>query len=274
MKLLNTESTYQMLQPFTTIEQLNANTIAIRQQFGKQLTKATREVLDVLHRYASKYYGVCYLSKSKIANMLDISRRTVIRACELLESLGIIVQYELKRHNGDKRQSSNAIVFLSQIAAREAFGQVDEPMSDNMRINNDVTPACHSIDAPHKAPEKNINNTYDTGERAALIKNGLVSKLPKTLKYALAPFFDAEELYEMVGVVYKAKASVDRDIQIEDYEKEYYDTILKVTSSYKLGKVRDFAAVLYVAIKKLTRNIAFSNYFLTRQIEGEIGFNE
>lgn len=263
MKLLNTESTYQMLQPFTTIEQLNANTIAIRQQFGKQLTKATREVLDVLHRYASKYYGVCYLSKSKIANMLDISRRTVIRACELLESLGIIVQYELKRHNGDKRQSSNAIVFLSQIAAREAFGQVDEPMSDNMRINNDVTPACHSINAPHKTPEKNINNTYDTGERAALIKNGLVSKLPKTLKYALAPFLDAEELYEMVGVVYKAKASVDRDIQIEDYEKEYYDTILKVTSSYKLGKVRDFAAVLYVAIKKLTRNIAFSNYFLT-----------
>lgn len=263
MRLLNTESTYKMLAPFTSIEQLNANTKAIRQQFGKQLTKATREVLDVLHRYASKYYGLCYLSKSKIADMLGISRRTVIRACDLLESLGIIVQYELMRHKGDKRQSSNAIVFLSQISAREAIGQAGEVVSDNMRAQH-VTPECHAIDALSDTPQKDLNNTYDTGERAALIKNGLVSKLPKTLKYALAPFFDAEELYEMVGVVYKAKASVDRDIQIEDYEKEYYDTILKVTSSYKLGKVRDFAAVLYAAIKKLTRNIAFSNYFLTR----------
>lgn len=264
MKLLNTESTYKMLAPFTSIEQLNANTKAIRQQYGKQLTKATREVLDVLHRYASKYYGLCYLSKSKIADMLGISRRTVIRACDLLESLGVIVQYELMRHNGDKRQSSNAIVFLTQISARDEFGQAVGVVSDNMSVTSDVTPECHAIDALSDTPQKDLNNTYDTGERAALIKNGLVSKLPKTLKYALAPFFDAEELYEMVGVVYKAKASVDRDIQIEDHEKEYYDTILKVTSSYKLGKVRDFAAVLYVAIKKLTRNIAFSNYFLTR----------
>lgn len=263
MRLLNTESTYKMLAPFTSIEQLNANTKAIRQQFGKQLTNATREVLDVLHRYASKYYGLCYLSKSKIADMLGISRRTVIRACDLLESLGIIVQYELMRYKGDKRQSSNAIVFLTQISARDAFGQADGVVLDNMHAEH-VTPECHAKDSLCDTPQKDLNNTYDTGERAALIKNGLVSKLPKTLKYALAPFFDAEELYEMVGVIYKAKASVDRDIQIEDHEKEYYDTILKVTSSYKLGKVRDFAAVLYVAIKKLTRNIAFSNYFLTR----------
>lgn len=255
MKLLNTESTYKMLAPFTSIEQLNANTKAIRQQFGKQLTRATREVLDVLHRYASKYYGLCYLSKSKIADMLGISRRTVIRACDLLESLGVIVQYELMRHNGDKRQSSNAIVFLSQIAAREAFGQVGDVVSDNMH----VTPECHAIDALSDTPQKDLNNTYDTGERAALIKNGLVSKLPKTLKYALAPFFDAEELYEMVGVVYKAKASVDRDIQIEDHEDTFRETILSVVNAFKRGKTKSFPAVLYRAIQATTQSISLKN---------------
>ncbi|MCY9546759.1 helix-turn-helix domain-containing protein [Lysinibacillus xylanilyticus] len=264
MKLLNTEKTYRMLQPFESIEQLNANTKAIRQQFGKQLTKATREVLDVLHRYASKYYGVCYLSKSKIADMLGISRRTVIRACELLESLGIVVQYELKRHNGDKRQSSNAIVFLSQIAARESFGQAIEIVSDNMHNhveNRNVTPECHSVNAPDKAPKKDINNTYDTRESAALIKNGLVSKLPKTLKYALAPFFDAEELYEMVGVIYKAKASVDRDIQIEDHEDTFRETILSVINTFKRGKAKSLPAVLYHAIQSTTRSISLKGRF-------------
>lgn len=248
MRLLNTESTYKMLAPFTSIEQLNTNTKAVRQQFGKQLTKATREVLDVLHRYASKYYGLCYLSKSKIADMLGISRRTVIRACDLLESLGIIVQYELMRHNGDKRQSSNAIVFLSQISAREAFGQ---------EVEVDVTPECHAIDALSDTPQKDLNNTYDTGERATLIKNGLVSKLPKTLKYALAPFFDAEELYEMVGVIYKAKASVDRDIKIEDHEEMYREAILSVMNAFKRGKAKSLPAVLYCAIQRVTSSILY-----------------
>lgn len=248
MRLLNTESTYKMLAPFTSIEQLNANTKAVRQQFGKQLTKATREVLDVLHRYASKYYGICYLSKSKIADMLGISRRTVIRACDLLESLGIIVQYELMRHNGDKRQSSNAIVFLSQISAREAFGQ---------EVEVDVTPECHAKDALCDTPQKDLNNTYDTGESATLIKNGLVSKLPKTLKYALAPFFDAEELYEMVGVIYKAKASVDRGIKIEDHEEMYREAILSVMNAFKRGKAKSLPAVLYCAIQRVTSSILY-----------------
>lgn len=268
MRLLNTESTYKMLAPFTSIEELNANTKAIRQQFGKQLTKATREVLDVLHRYASKYYGLCYLSKSKIADMLGISRRTVIRACDLLESLGIIIQYELMRHKGDKRQSSNAIVFLTQISARDAsFRQANEVMSDNMSVISDVTPECHAIDALSDTPQKDLNNTYDTGERAALIKNGLVSKLPKTLKYALAPFFDAEELYEMVGVIYKAKASVDRNIKIEDHEDTFRETILSVINAFKRGKTKSLPAVLYRAIQTTTHSIT-----LKERLSNAFGF--
>ncbi|MFD1205696.1 helix-turn-helix domain-containing protein, partial [Sporosarcina contaminans] len=99
--LLNTETTYMSLQPFSSVDELNANTVAIREQFADQLTPSTREVLDVLHRYSCKFPGVCYLSKNKIAEMVGVSRRTVIRACKQLEDLGVIVQHELKRHNGD-----------------------------------------------------------------------------------------------------------------------------------------------------------------------------
>src|SRR5690554_4689653 len=153
MKLLNTESTYKMLQPFEKIEQVNANTRAIREQFADKLSPATRQVLDVLHRYASKYYGVCFLSKSKIADKLGVSKRTVIRACQRLEELGVIAQYPLYRHNGDRRQSSNAIVFVAQIEAKEAFVEQSE---------SNVTPECHPKDAPLNAHLENINNTLDT----------------------------------------------------------------------------------------------------------------
>lgn len=126
--LLNTETTYLSLQPFGNVEELNKNTVLIREQFADQLTPSTLAVLDVLHRYACKFPGVCYLSKSKIAEMVGVTRRTVIRACNLLETLGIIKQHELKRHNGDKRQSSNAIVFIA----------VEK---------ENVTPECHTKEA-------------------------------------------------------------------------------------------------------------------------------
>lgn len=169
---LNTTDTYAMLQPFGSIEQLNANTSAIRAQYKTELTPAAREVLDVIHRYASKYYGVCYLAKAEIARMIGVSKRTVIRACQLLEALGCIVQYETKRVNGDKRQSTNAIVFLTQLAAKDAFVQECEQMADNMQEETqedfqqnpvdktDVTPHVTPNTLPIKAPKTKTLKEY------------------------------------------------------------------------------------------------------------------
>lgn len=263
--LTNSKRTYEMLQPFATIEQLNANTRAIRAQYSEILTPLTKKVLDVIHRYASKYYGVCFLAKTKIAEMIGASRRTVIRACQQLEALGCIVQYETKRINGDKRQSSNAIVFLTQISAREAFVDDVEKLSDNMK-NDDDTPNGTADVTPNTLPnnaQKTINNTNDTEktDAQALLKNGLVSKLPQTLQYALAPFFNADELYELAGVVYKAKASVDKSIRIEDNEQTYYKAILGAIHNLKRGKVSNFASYLYRTIANTTMTIRSQSLF-------------
>ena len=263
---LNTTDTYAMLQPFGSIEQLNANTSAIRAQYKTELTPAAREVLDVIHRYASKFYGVCYLAKAEIARMIGVSKRTVIRACQLLEALGCIAQYETKRVNGDKRQSTNAIVFLTQLAAKDAFVLECEQLADNMQEETaegfhektvdktDVTPHVTPNTLPNKAPEKELKDTYDTDARVAN-KKGLVSKLPKTLQHALAPFFDADELYTMSGIVFKAKASVDREIQIEQYEQDYYQAIVSVMNAYGRGKAKNVAGLLYSAVQAVSRTI-------------------
>ncbi|OMC80916.1 helix-turn-helix domain-containing protein [Viridibacillus sp. FSL H8-0123] len=251
--LLNNESTYKQLASFSDLSELNAAVIEHRNQYGDQLTPATRNVLDVLARYACVYIGVCYLSKGKIAAELDISRRTVIRACDQLEALGIVKQYETKRHNGDRRRSSNAIVIQR------------------------VTAECHSVEAPAKASLRDISNTLDTGkaelplvpafknqerkeqERQAL-KSGLVTKLPAPIQ-ALAPFFDAYSLYNIAGTVYRAKASVDKYIALEHHVDEYKSALLSVVNAFKRGKVRDLHAVIYQAVKRLTRSILVKDMF-------------
>ncbi|MFY0521146.1 helix-turn-helix domain-containing protein [Lysinibacillus sp. UGB7] len=247
MTLPATLNTYQLLQPFSNKEQLNANTIAIRNQFNSLLTPAAKKILDFIHTHACKYFGVCYMSKSKIAKQLELHRSTVIRACEQLESLGIIVQYETKRVNGDKRQSTNAIVFLHQLAAKEAF------------IEN-ATPECDTIDTLLETPNI-LNNTDDTEEPSkvqnekSLLKEGLKAKLPETLNQVLSPFFDAKEMYDLVGTIYKAKASVDKEIKIEDHTSVYYTNILSVINAWGRGKAKSLHAVMYRAIKNVTRTI-------------------
>lgn len=143
MTLLNTTETYSNLQPFFTIDELNNNTKLIRERYAKDLTRSTYRVLDVLHRYSSKYYGVSYRSKSKIATELGISRKTVTRACQQLESLGIIKQYELKRHNGDKRRSSNAIVFVAIEPANKENVPTECPNEETLLNSNKPKQSFH-----------------------------------------------------------------------------------------------------------------------------------
>lgn len=261
--LLNTETTYMSLQPFSSVDELNANTIAIRAQYSDQLTPSTIQVLDVLHRFSCKFPGVCYLSKSKIAEMVGVTRRTVVRACNMLESLGIIVQHELKRHKGDKRQSSNAIVFV----------KVEK---------ENVTPGCHTVEALSDTQKAKPNNTLDTEnpivdkkevvkdveEVKADLKRGLRDKMPAYIYDLLSPYLNLDDLYQAYGALIRGKANIDRSIMFEGNEGLFTDAVLSVINAYKRGKVRNLFAVLFTAAQDTTAQIyRRENYVVPNWLE-------
>lgn len=124
---------------FKSIEDLNA---AVREHRDRHVLSTTeRAVLDILSQYSCKTIGESFLAKSTIAELIGKSRRTIIRVCSRLESLGIIRQVKRMRQSGDRRQTSNLIVILPTETA-------------------DVTPACHSEEAP-QLNSKSINNTKE-----------------------------------------------------------------------------------------------------------------
>lgn len=242
MTLLNTESTYRSLQSFSTIGDMNVVVNHYKQQFKSQLTKSTYAVLDFISQWACKYVGVCYLSQRKIAEQLNISYKTVQRAIAVLVDLNVIKKYDSKRHNGDKRRSSNILVI------------------QNAQLN--VQTECPDKDTLLNT--KNINNTDDTValsknvDKESLIKKGLTIKLPKPLQF-LSAFFNVDELYSIVGVIYKAKASVDKSIQVEDHEQEYRESILSVINAYKRNKAKSLHGLLFHSIKAVTRSISLKS---------------
>lgn len=203
-----------------TIEELNAAVSEHRR--NNELSATEREVLDVLSRHSCKDVGRSWLAKSTIAELVGKSRRTVIRACNRLESLGIIRQYKRMRQTGDKRQTSNLIVIQAPPAPS-------------------VTPACHT----EETPSRNTNNTYKATAGA------LKRSIPAPLFKALAPYFNDDEMYRAVGILYRAKASVDRSITVEDHASEFIDGLQSVIFAYKRGRVRSLFGCLYAAWREV-----------------------
>lgn len=228
--------TFKSLQSFNSLDQLNESIRVAFQNFKSILTKSSMRVLAHIAKYSVKYLGVSFLSKQSIADALDVNIRTVRRSIRQLEELCLIKSYRLKRVNNDLRETSSAIVI--------------QPLVSN------VLPICPTN--KQSINSKDINNTVVTKEPAQketneqVIKDALLCKLPKPLR-VLGYFFDADMLYKHVGTIYKAKKPYE--ISIEEYAGEFEATIKQVIQSYKMGKVRNFGGVLYVAIKKLCKSI-------------------
>lgn len=246
--LPSTIQTFKSLQSFGSIDELNESIKYAYKNLSQYMTPTSLKILGLLSKYSVKYLGVSFLSKSTIADELNVDIRTVRRSIRQLEELGLITSYRLKRTTGDKRESSSAVVLTKLVSII-------------------TLPKCPSINQSisNKKELKIITNTTKASAQVAsndsLIKKGLMTKLPQPLQF-LEHFFGMEEIYKICGTIFKAKkAGNGKDIQIEDYASEYYNAILSVLNSYKRNKIKSLHGVLYSAIKALTRSIWLKDRF-------------
>jgi Helix-turn-helix domain len=219
---------------FKTIEQLNES-IRIHKR-NPELNDTDRAVLDLLAQYSCKEIGKSWLAKGKIAELVGKSRRTIIRVCKKLESLGIIRQYERRRETGDRRQTSNLIVI--------------QP------AKSDVTPECHTKETPTR---NSNNNTYK--ETAFVPATALQNSLPSAIYDAMSPYFNAVELYRYYGILLRAKRSVSDDVLIEDNPQPFVAAFQNAILKLKQRKIRNLANYLYRAWQSATATIVRRRVF-------------
>jgi len=219
IEIISSKETFTNLQSFNSVQELNK---AVRKHIedNKQfLNKNAVRILKHLKRYSCKYVGVSFLTKNNIAKELNLSRRTIIRNCNLLERLGIIKQYEMKRKS-DMLQTSNAIV-IQPVFELDYFENVtqDEPKMSHQENNTLLK-------------ENNINNTSEIDH--TYLPSFIDSSFIDTAK----PFFTAEEIYELwlrVLIAYK-KSNVSRPLVevIGVVNKALKETVFL----YKQGKIK------------------------------------
>src|SRR5690625_2442494 len=93
-------------------------------------------------------------------------------------------------------------------------------------------------------------------ETDALFKRGLKRSIPEQIYEAFAPFFDGQTLYEVYGILLRAKAKIDSHIIIEHYVNCYIDAFYNVIRLYKRRKVKCLAGYLYVTWERLSAEIS------------------
>ncbi|EKS8366954.1 cytosolic protein [Bacillus cereus] len=185
--ILASIETYENLVSFQTIEELNDTVRAYKKQY--KLNKNQMAVLDHLHHYSAKYLGVSFKTKNNIADALHISRRTVIRVCQYLESLGIIKQLEMKRKS-DRRQTSNVIV----IQPIHTDGQLVTPEPAK---NDEICHTPKTTTKTLKQKSKNINKRKeDVAQFFQHDVDFIDYRVPQSMRIKLQTAFDSKVINE------------------------------------------------------------------------------
>ncbi|WP_410993751.1 cytosolic protein [Bacillus cereus] len=125
--VIATKESFHNLSSFTDVDELNK----VVRTYSDVITTSVKRVdvqarlitlLDILKRHNCKYVGVSFLCKNSIADIMEISYKTVQRLMKKLVDLNMINQIAMKRKK-DMRQTSNTIII--QPIVEEVSNKID-----------------------------------------------------------------------------------------------------------------------------------------------------
>ncbi|MGG3528365.1 cytosolic protein [Bacillus pseudomycoides] len=112
--VIASETSFHNLSTFKEVEELNKTVRTYRDTIRMSIKRTDVQskliaLLEILKRHSCKYVGVSFLCKNTIAEMMEVSYKTVQRLMKKLVNLGMINQVSMKRKK-DMLQTANAII--------------------------------------------------------------------------------------------------------------------------------------------------------------------
>lgn len=234
---------YKKLSSFKTVEEMNRTVRTYRDVISTSVKRADVRVrlislLELLKRHSCKYVGVSFMSKNTIADKLEVSYKTIQRLVKKLEDLGMIKQYEMKRHK-DMHQTANAIVILSS--------------ENNV---SDKTPSNESEKCPTKTTSPSLKQKINNKRKAVVIfhnvnnqteqANFVAHWVPERFSSLASCFYKKaetiQEFWKVVRQCNKVVNHVDGERAFSDKQElhiaitAFKEFVMKVKSGKKMNK--------------------------------------
>ncbi|MEN3133071.1 cytosolic protein [Bacillus cereus] len=190
--VIASEEAFRNLSPFIELEELNKTIRTYRDNIRMSIKRTDVQsklitLLEILKRHSCKYVGVSFLCKNSIANMMDVSYKTVQRLMEKLVDLGMINQIAMKRKK-DMRQTSNAIII--QPIVEEMSDKVDTKRSTKCPTKKTNTISL-------KQNIKDINTRKENEFLSAENEKDFIDyRVPQSMRMKLATAFHSKVINE------------------------------------------------------------------------------
>ncbi|CAM3802497.1 hypothetical protein [Alkalicoccus chagannorensis] len=233
---------------FETKADLNAAVADHLRACRAHITDTDYAVLSFVAQHAVKYPGAAQLKADTIASGVDKSNATARRSLRKLAALGVLAKRQLLR---PKSGGWGANVYVIQRPAQSHDHSHDHSPDSASPRRPKPQPANQPGETTSKATSNKPEYTNDT--ETPLPAAMLRANMPKAVYKALAPYFDARELYGLAGAVFKAKSRHSNDIIIEHHAAEFTDVLRAAVLRYKAGKVKPgkLQGYVYTAVSRL-----------------------
>lgn len=207
-------------QSFESVEEMNKHVRAFLYHNKSKLSESTVNVLKTLYTHSVKVIGVSFAKYDYIAEKANISCRTVIRAMNKLEEMGIIKRIPTSRPNG--KRGVNIIVIQKIDLTIPSEDMPNNNMSPQL-VTADVTTENkknqdHSVMRNTKRTNVKLDNQQETIEsinNKELDATFVPSNVPRSFVDTVKPFFNSAKqiynLFQRVQIAYE-KCKLDRPI--------------------------------------------------------------
>src|SRR5690606_12070755 len=163
-----------------------------------------------------------------IMKAVDKSEATVRRSIRKLAKLGIVKKVATTRKVSGGYGANLLVIQPFDQSALTGREEAEKPSTATLEASNDATEPYISLSSKnHVLDTKSATEKEEKSaakESQELPKETLKKAIPEQIFNAISPFFNSvEELYDIIGILFRSKASIDRNVTLEDHTEDYIE---------------------------------------------------
>lgn len=244
--VIATKESFHNLSSFKDVEELNKTIRTYRDNIRMSIKRTDVQsklitLLEILKRHSCKYVGVSFLCKNSIADMMEVSYKTVQRLMKKLVDLEMIKQVAMKRKK-DMLQTSNAIII--QPIVEEVSNKVDtkSPTKCPTIKTKPVSLKQNIKDINKRNSNENSNTPEENIEQADFVAHWVPERFVSLVSSFYSESKIIQELWKVVRQCNKivnhttGNKAFDNDQELTIGLKAIKEFIMKIKSGVKMKK--------------------------------------
>lgn len=244
--VIATKESFHNLSSFKDVEELNKIVRVYRDTIRMSIKRTDVQsklitLLEILKRHSCKYVGVSFLCKNSIADMMEVSYKTVQRLMKKLVDLDMIKQVAMKRKK-DMLQTSNAIII--QPIVEELSDKVDtkSPTKCPTIKTKPVSLKQNIKDINKRNSNKNSNAPEENIEQADFVAHWVPERFVSLVGSFYSESKTIQELWKVVRQCNKVTnfstgdKAFTKDQELTIGLKAIKEFVMKIKSGVKMKK--------------------------------------